>query len=577
MKRMKKWFSVFLIVVFTMTLIPTTVLAANSIITRVQVIQKLKAAESKWVNGTTYVDRMDDECYTCFGFGRELFAYLYDASAPNRWSRVDGRFDLNTQNVELVAHLKKGFTLEELKELLKQAQAGDILIVVKSKTNHMGIIRSVNSDGSLAYVYDANYDRKNTIRTNGGWSAQTIYTQAKNYAVALYKYKYMVDANMYTVTFDSNGGAVSELNRTVTEGSVYGTLPTPTREGYIFKGWRTDKSGNGMRVSANATVLAKDHTLYATWEKAPYEIINEGTYTLTPKNAPKMRLDISGASTKDGANVQIYTANNTAAQQFKFKHVANGYYTIQSVASGKVLDIKSKSTASGANVQQWSAVSGATNQQWMLKDAGDGYYYIVPGNNSSLCLDVKGAGTSNGTNVQVYTANQSNAQKWKLVKAVNTPSSDKTVISTGNKGVSGLITPPATKVIVNTTNVLKNGYKGTQVRYLQMNLNMMNYSCGSADGNYGNNTKNAVLQFQKDNGLTQDGIAGPATLEKMVDIAVEVQTNLYKLGFYKGNIDGVMGSDTKEAIIKYQKANNYYESGLATKAVQNALNKSVGK
>ena len=44
--------------------------------------------------------------------------------------------------------------------------------------------------------------------------------------------------NTYIMTFDSNGGTNVE-NKTITYGSAYGTLPTPTRAGYEFLGWYT--------------------------------------------------------------------------------------------------------------------------------------------------------------------------------------------------------------------------------------------------------------------------------------------------------------------------------------------------
>lgn len=76
----------------------------------------------------------------------------------------------------------------------------------------------------------------------------------------------------YTVTFNANGGSVSPRSKTVTSGSTYGTLPTPTRNGYEFNGWwyDDDKAGVCVRVTSNATVdLAGDTTLYAVWAKGP--------------------------------------------------------------------------------------------------------------------------------------------------------------------------------------------------------------------------------------------------------------------------------------------------------------------
>ena len=42
------------------------------------------------------------------------------------------------------------------------------------------------------------------------------------------------------VTFDANGGTVSIPSKTVKVGDTYGELPTPTKEGYFFKGWTNE-------------------------------------------------------------------------------------------------------------------------------------------------------------------------------------------------------------------------------------------------------------------------------------------------------------------------------------------------
>ena len=61
----------------------------------------------------------------------------------------------------------------------------------------------------------------------------------------------------------------------------------------------------------------------------------------------------------------------------------------------------------------------------------------------------------------------------------------------------------------------KYGSQGSEVRQIQTKLKSWGYYSGSVDGIYGTATKNAVLSFQRKNGLTADGIAGPATLEAM--------------------------------------------------------------
>lgn len=59
--------------------------------------------------------------------------------------------------------------------------------------------------------------------------------------------------------------------------------------------------------------------------------------------------------------------------------------------------------------------------------------------------------------------------------------------------------------------------RGTRVGSVQKFLNIYNGSNSSVDNDYGNTTKKLVTQFQKDQGITADGEAGPATFEKMID------------------------------------------------------------
>jgi N-acetylmuramoyl-L-alanine amidase len=58
----------------------------------------------------------------------------------------------------------------------------------------------------------------------------------------------------------------------------------------------------------------------------------------------------------------------------------------------------------------------------------------------------------------------------------------------------------------------KVGSTGTEVRQIQTRLKQWGYYKGSVDGVYGSGTRSAVIAFQRKNGLTADGVAGPATL-----------------------------------------------------------------
>lgn len=61
----------------------------------------------------------------------------------------------------------------------------------------------------------------------------------------------------------------------------------------------------------------------------------------------------------------------------------------------------------------------------------------------------------------------------------------------------------------------KRGSYGSEVRKIQTKLKSWGYYTGEVDGIYGSRTESAVRSFQRKNGLTVDGVAGPATLSAM--------------------------------------------------------------
>lgn len=67
---------------------------------------------------------------------------------------------------------------------------------------------------------------------------------------------------------------------------------------------------------------------------------------------------------------------------------------------------------------------------------------------------------------------------------------------------------------------LKKGSKGTITKIMQQRLIDLGYSCGSygADGTNGAGTQEAIKRFQRDKGLTADGIVGPNTWRKLLGL-----------------------------------------------------------
>ncbi len=90
-------------------------------------------------------------------------------------------------------------------------------------------------------------------------------------------------AEKYVVTFDANSWVVAQTTGEVIYDQTYGTLPTPTRDGYEFTGWYTAKVWWVKVTSSTEVKTANDHTLYAHWEVNTYKVtLNPTGWEVTP-------------------------------------------------------------------------------------------------------------------------------------------------------------------------------------------------------------------------------------------------------------------------------------------------------
>lgn len=84
--------------------------------------------------------------------------------------------------------------------------------------------------------------------------------------------------NVYTVTFDYNGGVGSTPSKTVTYSEAYGTLPTATKEGHTFEWYY----GNTLITDTSKVSATSNHTLVAKWTPINYILyINENNVDVT--------------------------------------------------------------------------------------------------------------------------------------------------------------------------------------------------------------------------------------------------------------------------------------------------------
>ncbi|MGH3469087.1 MAG: lectin, partial [Thermocrispum sp.] len=110
-------------------------------------------------------------------------------------------------------------------------------------------------------------------------------------------------------------------------------------------------------------------------------------------------VDVAGAATADGTEVQLYTCNGTGAQRWTMAGD-----TIR--ALGKCLDVSGGSTADGARVQLWTC-NGSGAQRWVYTGGRD---LVNP--QADKCLDVTGNNSAEGTPLQLWTCGGGANQKW---------------------------------------------------------------------------------------------------------------------------------------------------------------------
>ncbi len=164
-----------------------------------------------------------------------------------------------------------------------------------------------------------------------------------------------------------------------------------------------------------------------------------------------------------------------------------------------------------------------------------------------------------------------------------------------------------------SSTLLKHGVSSEAVRTLQQNLKTLGYYTGTVTGNFGNLTKDAVMKFQRANGLSADGVAGEKTLAKIAaavsgsssstppsssggtssapdsllntnntlqlnsksNEVLKMQKMLKSLGYYSGNLTGNFGDRTKEAVMAFQRAKGLTADGIAGKKTLAAINADV--
>lgn len=147
-------------------------------------------------------------------------------------------------------------------------------------------------------------------------------------------------------------------------------------------------------------------TSYASGTPVALKLINERSFKA---------LSVSGGDKQAaGALLQQFTNVEADYQKWYLEYLGNGYYHIRNVGSGYLLDVSGASSSDGANVIQWPSNDG-WNQQWEIIATGENDPVKIKNRGSGKLLDVSGQSTSDGAQAIQWYDNGGHNQHWYLL------------------------------------------------------------------------------------------------------------------------------------------------------------------
>lgn len=181
--------------------------------------------------------------------------------------------------------------------------------------------------------------------------------------------------------------------------------------------WVLDLSGGNTANGAAIRLYTPNGTASQLFvvSSSDVNIATGVSMIITSVTNKKLVTDVTGASTANGARVQLYSSNNTNAQKYRFESIGNGTYKIVNINSGKMLDVAGGSTANGAALQQYTS-NNTVAQQWTVRNYGSGKIALVSVN-ANKAVDIPGGNAVQQAQLQLYSPNGTVAQQWLVAKA----------------------------------------------------------------------------------------------------------------------------------------------------------------
>ena len=198
------------------------------------------------------------------------FSYIFSGSYHQPTGQTTAKFAAqaiylgeNGASADVTFHTAAGSEVKTTRDTSEVANVHSVTVTNGNKA----VEKPGSSNGSVftAKFRNDTAAQRDVTRYFGCWAA--CGDDSENPSSMTLNFTLVPVTAAYTVTLDPDGGNVSSTSKQVTLGGQYGDLPTPTKSGFTFIGWYTEKTGGTKVGRYDALVSNATHTLYARWSQ----------------------------------------------------------------------------------------------------------------------------------------------------------------------------------------------------------------------------------------------------------------------------------------------------------------------
>lgn len=354
-------------------------------------------AKTRWV--AQYGPQME---FTAFGTNDRGWQY----TSSGQVNGISGSVDMNAFGNKTYAQNSASIDVRKMSAV--SIPNGDYYINVRSKVaSSVDIPGASGTDSTAIQLYSG----------NGSKAQQFTFTKQSDGSYVI------INVNSGKALDVRNGAAGN--NAVVQQYSANGTnaqrwFIRDSGAGYYLQSalgnWVLDLSGGNTANGAAIRLYTPNGTASQLFVVSCSGVTVPVDTAVIIKSAGNANLvfDVPSASMANGTRIQLYAANGTNAQRFRFRKIGNVTYGIANVNSGKVLDVYGGSTSNGAVLQQYGS-NNTVAQQWTVRDYGSGKISLISVN-ANKAIDVPGANYASSVALQLYAPNGTAAQQWVIAK-----------------------------------------------------------------------------------------------------------------------------------------------------------------